>query len=530
MATTLSFKKILDVPLWRIQSPVPAASAAGTCVAYDMRSGPSNHCFVYALTSSTVLYQYNPILDDWQQLGSPALAGTFGAGTAMIFHPSQGPSGTLAAGWSTTAGALTTALPAAVGINQLANRGDGTGYRIRITGSSAGGSGRTCTRTIIGNSAGTTPTITLDSALDFTPASGDAYEILSGRVYMLNAGTVAAGSWKYYDIATNSFSGNLTVTNLPASIATDSSLLALAESYTPWNRTSGEGFVSGGGTYDTNPSAGWGIKNCIVASAANSTTITAASASTPSLFTNEYVNFQVRIVEDTSTPTAVGQAARITAHTSGTTPVFTVTWPVTTPSATAKFVIENDNDKILYRGPSTTLYTYNINANTWSTTATFATGGTAAGAGVFMEQCFGMARDPNGYKRHSHILVFRGAATNTLELFDIAAGATGTWTTPVVYGGQFPTFTTGTTWAYDPVTNEGQYVYCCLNGTQRFFRFNMKTQTMEPGPYLRVIPSTAVVGQKLAVSYFMDGNTKIAFCYNWLGTSTNFASFMVPNY
>ena len=44
---------------------------------------------------------------------------------------------------------------------------------------------------------------------------------------MLSAGTLAAGVWKYYDIATNSYSGNLATTNLPATINSDSNAVAL---------------------------------------------------------------------------------------------------------------------------------------------------------------------------------------------------------------------------------------------------------------------------------------------------------------
>lgn len=69
-------------------------------------------------------------------------------------------------------------------------------------------------RYIVGNTGGTTPTIYLDSPLSFTPQAGDAYEILSGRLFTLGVDTVAAGIWKYYDIATNYFSGNLATANL----------------------------------------------------------------------------------------------------------------------------------------------------------------------------------------------------------------------------------------------------------------------------------------------------------------------------
>ena len=37
--------------------------------------------------------------------------------------------------------------------------------------------------------------------------------------------------------------------------------------------------------------------------------------------------------------------------------------------------------------------------------------------------------------RHSYVYVFRGGATATMDLFDIAGGATGAWAASVVYGG-----------------------------------------------------------------------------------------------
>ena len=171
------------------------------------------------------------------------MTGTFGAGAGAVMMPAQGPRGVLAGGNTTTSIVLSTALPAAVAPNQLANKGNSNGFKIRIIGNSAGGSGKTEMRYIVGNTGGTTPTIYLDSPLSFTPQAGDAYEIRSGRLYMLSAGTLAAGCWKYYDIATNSFSGNL-VHHEPARDAssTDSSFLALDESYVPFDADPGEGF------------------------------------------------------------------------------------------------------------------------------------------------------------------------------------------------------------------------------------------------------------------------------------------------
>ena len=61
---------------------------------------------------------------------------------------------------------------------------------------------------------------------------------------------------------------------------------------------------------------------------------------------------------------------------------------------------------------------------------------------------------------------------------------------------------------------EGRFLHICLNGTQRFLRVDMKNRIMDPGTFLPVVPSTAVVGQKCAMSYMIDGSTKLAFLYN----------------
>jgi hypothetical protein len=92
-----------------------------------------------------------------------------------------------------------------VGVNQLANRGDGQGFKIRIIDNAAGGTGKTYERYIIGNTSGTTPIVTVDQAFDTQPITGGTYEILSSQVYMLNSGLQAATSFRVYDIATNTF-------------------------------------------------------------------------------------------------------------------------------------------------------------------------------------------------------------------------------------------------------------------------------------------------------------------------------------
>ena len=114
---------------------------------------------------------------------------------------------------------------------------------------------------------------------------------------------------------------------------------------------------------------------------------------------NQFRNFQIRIVEDATTPTAAGQRQIISSHTAGTTPVFTIyaAWTVQ-PSIAAKFVIENPNEIIL-RTASTSTYSYapfqvrnnvtlttaGAQADTWSAVR-YAASSTAGAAGMMMFQ------------------------------------------------------------------------------------------------------------------------------------------------
>lgn len=443
-------------------------------------------------------------------LGSPALTGTFGGGAAMVMHPTQGPRGVLAAGNTTSSVVLSTALPAAVGANQLANRGDGVGYTIRIIGNAAGSSGKVEERTIIANTGGTAPTIFLDAPLTFTPATGDSYELRSGRLYMLSAGTLAAGMFKHYDIATNSYSGNLATTNLPATVATDTSMVALSEGHVPSDSVDGI----------------LGYFGAITSAAGNtSTTLNSTTGVLPStLFTNEYRNFQIRIVEDTATPTAVGQRRRISSHTSGATSVWTVgtAWTVT-PSATAKFVIENDDDKILLFQNQTAVYTYNITGNTWDT-STWAAAPAAGSNGVVAAHSHGIVRDVTGNARHSFIYRLRGGNTGTIDVLDIAGAATGVWATDIAYGNRSTLFNTGTCGAQDPITNGGRYLYLNVSGQVRHLRFDMRNRVLEPWASLAYPAGAAANGSRLVMSWLFDGAYKLGFLSAHLSTSNSFFS------
>jgi hypothetical protein len=406
-----------------------------------------------------------------------------------------------------TSGTLTIGLVAAA--NQLANRGNGIGYTIRIIDNGAGGTGKVEERKIVGNTGGVQPTVELSTPLTFTPVSGSSYEIRSGRVYMLNPGNAVPGQWKYYDPPTNTVSGNLGVTNL--NVITDAALMHLSEDYVPHNRAPGTGFVNGGATADG--------RNCIAATAAGATSIT-GSGMPAALLADEYRNFQIRIVEDTVNPTAAGQRRRISTHTSGATGVFTVAaWGVT-PSSSAKFVVEYDDDKILCFTSSAFVYTYSIAANTWDTT-TFAAPAAASSVGVVVTGSFGIVPDAQKAVRHSHIFRVRGGNVAAIDILDIAGGANGVWSPDIWYGAKAQTFGTGTSGAYDPVTMEGRFLHLCVNGTQRFARFDLKNRIMVPGTNLPFPPGGAAAGGKCAMSYLIDGETKLGMLYNVSSSLSN---------
>jgi hypothetical protein len=512
MTTTPNFKDLLDLPEWRTLANAPGSTAAGSSMAYDLRNDISNHPNNYFLRAATGFDLYSPYNDEWMTLGSPAMAGTFGAGACAYFMPSCGPRGTLAAGCTTSQIILSTALPNAVGVNQLSDRsaGRGVGFKVRIIGNAAGSSGKIEERFCTANTSGTTPTIILDTPLSFTPASGDAYEFLSGRVFLFSAGTTAAGVWKYYDILTNSYSGNLSTTNLPATISTDTAMVGLDELHVPYNRSPGEGFLG-----------------VITSTATAAGTITGSAAGgDAAILTNEYRNFQVRIVEDTTTPTSVGQRRWISSHTAGASPVYTLSanWTVT-PSSGAKFVIENTGVILAFTTALSTVYTYFPYAigagaaDSWSS-GIFAARGSAVGAGVMGWQSFGIAPDATKNVRHSMIYSFRGGAIAAVDVLDIAGGATGSWSNSITFGNYSGvlTITTGSSGCYAPATQEGRYFYFNQNGTQRNYRFDCLNRVLEPFCYLRYAQGTAVVGERLSMSLFIDGSTKLSLIQQIRGT------------
>jgi hypothetical protein len=525
-----NFKKVIDRQMWVLSSLTPNAHAAGVSQCSDLRSDISRNPFVYQLVSNTVLNRYNIVTKSWNLVGSPGLGGTFGVGATTIFAPSRALIGNITTGASTTVIPTSTTITA-VGVNMLANRGGSGeyGFKIRIIGLT---SGKVEERFIVANSGGTTPTFVLDNPLTFTPASGDQYEILSGRVYMLGAGTIAATSFRSLEITTNLFANGGT-TNLPT-IGTDSTMVALDEQYTPYDCEPGEGFIKGTFLYDTNLVD----RYALTATATAAGTLTGqATGGDSSVVANEYRNFQIRIVQDLTNPTAVNQRRVIASHTAGASPVYTLgsNWSVT-PSSTAKYVIEYPNLILLRTSANTTVYTYNYNnatinngtnsitADTWSTTY-FGVGPANAGAGSLLMPSYGIRPDAQKNSRHSFIYFTRGAGTSTIDLLDISAAIAGTWSSAIVYDGAV-TMTTGTSGSYCPIENEGRFFYLnsyVASALNQIFRFDVQNRVMSPyTPTDWIQAGTATTGNRLSTFAAFDGTDKydVLFLTSHLSTVT----------
>jgi hypothetical protein len=514
MANT--FKKVIDQLVWRQVNPAPNSHAAAASMASDLRSDVSRNPFVYQTISNTVVNRFNIVTKAWQPIASMALAGTFGAGAASAFVPSLGLVGTIAAGATTTSVVISTAFPTAVGTNMLANRGGSGeyGFKLRIIDTVAG---KTAERYITGNTAGATPTIQVLSSFGFTPSNGARYEIIAGRLFNLGAGTTAANIWRSFEVASNTLSTGLSTTNLPATIGTDSDIMVLDEQYTPYDCSPGDGMIKGAYNYDT----GVVSRYALTATAAAAGTITGqATLGDAVVLANEYRNFQIRVVEDTTTPAAVGQRRIIASHTAGPSAVYTLgtAWTVT-PSSSAKFVIELPNLLLMRSTATTTVYTYNygdaavnngtnsIAAGAWSTTYFGAAPAAAAAGGMWMPS-WGIRPDAARNARHSFCYFFRGGAV-TLDVLDIAASITGTWTGAIAYDGNTVTIGVGTCGGYSPFENEGRMFYVnayVASAANQFFRFDVQNRVLSPYTNTDFIQSgTAALGKRIAAYAALDG-------------------------
>ncbi len=465
MAVANYNRKILDLKRWTmLTAPAPAATAAGAFV-ISSRLAQQRQMYV---VSATVAYLYYPFEDGYIQIPSPALAGTFGAG-ACGTSTAIGPSGTATAGSTTT---LTTNLTLARSL---------AGYQIEITG----GPGAGDVRTILFNTVGTNGVITVSAPFSATITASSTYRLITPRYYVLGAGTLAAGSFRVYDFALNTWT-TLSNTGLPATWATDGKMIA-----TPSYGDDGDDLNFATGT----------------ATAGAATTLT---NSTKAWAANQWANYQIKIVSGTG----AGQIRTIVSNT-GTVITVSAAW-ATNPDATSVYHIEGNDDFLYLMGNNAvTLYRYSISANTWTTLAPSAARAAAPGIGMSGHWVYGVAEDTrwtdeNAIINGRRIYSFRGGAGGVLDYYDIAAN---TWVSGVPYAPAAETFTTGTKYVYS-----GDYLYITKEATGRWFRYSLAQQSMD-GWSTNVYPSGAAVLGDTAYD-LVEPETGVRFIQYILNTST----------
>lgn len=470
MPTTNGNKKILDLKRWEFCAPAPAATAAGAMISTSQHYRQQQ---LY-VTSNTTAWLYLPEEDGWIALPSPALAGTFGAGASAVAAGFSTGATTAASSLTATGGTTTTIVT-----NQTLAR-DLRGYSVHIlAGPNAG-----AVLTIQSNTIGANATITVPAQASAFSAS-TVYRLMTPRWFVVGAGTLAAGSFKQYDFATNTWT-SLSNTGLPATIGTDGRLVS-----TP----------------------SWDF-NAFVSIATGTATAGAASMLTNSgknWTANQWTNYKIRITAGTG----AGQIRTIASNTSTVITVGTA-W-TTTPDATSQYSIEGNDDFLYYIGNNAVaMYKYQISTNTWTTLAPTAARAAAPGAGMSGHWIYNASdsawTDETNIINGRRIYSLRGGAGGVLDYYDIALN---TWVSGVSFSPGTEVFGAGTTFAL-----VGAVLYIQKDATGRWFTLNFVTGEMNPWGTMTYTQGAAVVGDTAWMSQYVDGATTIRYVYKVLNTST----------
>lgn len=460
MTTTNGNRSILDLPRWEMITFSPATKGAGAFV-ISSRGYKQSQMLVTSVSSH---HMYLPHEDAWIQIKSGAFGGGFGAGSCGC-STNIGPTGTATAGTTST---ITTNLTLARDIR---------GYKIHITaGTNAG-----LTLDIVSNTVGTNSVIkvaTQGVAFDNT----SQYRILTPRFFVFVGGT-GGNSFKHYDFATDNWSAALNVTGPTAAFGTDAELVSTG------SRDLGDYISFATGT-------------------ATSATGTTLVNSGKSWTTNQWANYQVRIISGTG----AGQIRSITSNTGTTLTV--PTWTIT-PDSTSVYSIEGNDDYLYLMGNNAvTMYRYSISANTWTTLSPSPARGAAPSTGASAIWVWNVQdadwQSENGCLNGRYIYSFRGGATNTLHRYDIAANG---WET-MTYAPVQETFTTGSYYCYNK-----NFIYISKESTGRWFKYALVRNELVPWGTVPYPASTAQLGSASWDVSYIDGSTEIVFIYTLLNNS-----------
>ena len=447
MAETQNNVPTLNRKEWQTMGVLPAASAIGTLAIFG-KNGANNVAML--LQSATLQYLYHHDEDMFIPIASGAFAGTWVAGVAGVYHP-----------WSrtyTATGGSTTTVTVSAATHNI--NGFARGAVIEFLSGTAGNIGTRTTITEILTNAGQ-GTITLTLADPVTSvANNDTFRLNTGRFFVMSSGTLASGSFKYFDVGTLAWV-TLAFATGGTTNATDARLIV------PYTRV--DIFATGTAT-----------------SGSATTLVNSAKTWT----TNQWANYQVRITAGTGK----GQVRVITSNTGDTLTFATGA----TIDATSVYAIEGDENAIYYLGNgSVNLYKYSISADSWSTVSVTAARASAPIAGMTADWV-GITGD-TGWANESACLdgryIYSARPTSgIIDRYDIASRA---WlpTTGVTY---LPTLTlaNGCSSCWD-----GRYIYLQVAGTTaiptRIYKYNLRGNYMEPFAEDWYLAGAAVAGNKM---------------------------------
>lgn len=471
MPTTNGNRKILDLKRWEFCTPSPNATAAATFIV-SSRHYRQQQLHVLSNTAANL---YNPMEDGWIAVPSPALAGTFGAGACGVAGSFSIGAATAASSLTATAGSTTT-----ITTNQNLQR-DLRGYSVYFVGGTNAGK----TKTIASNTVGANSVITFSGAAEAVAFDATSqYRIKAPVFYVLGAGTLAAGSFRKYDFATNTWT-TLAITGLPATIGTDGRMIS-----TPaWIDSGFKSFATG------------------TATAGAATTLT---NSAKAWATNQWTNYQIRI----SGGTGAGQIRTVASNT-GTVITVSAAW-TTNPDATSTYSLEGNDDFIYFIGNNAvTMYRYSIVGNTWTTLSPGVARGAAPGTGLGGSWIHSVSatdwNNENLILNGRYIYSLRGGGSTVMDRYDIAGNS---WSS-MSYSPATETFTTGTKYVYSK-----DRIYIQKEATGRWFAYDLAESAMQPWGTATYTQGAAVLGDTAFDCTYKDGATEIDYIYFLLNTST----------
>ena len=317
-------------------------------------------------------------------------------------------------------------------------------------------------------------TLAAGSCLRFVRQMGSQFNgVVYGSVYALIASGSAVVFYRF-DIATNTWSSALSVTNVPAAWGTDGRLICPEPAL--------NGYLGG---YHSAVALNTVTASSTAAAGATSISVSALPLALPA---NAVLNFGTAAAPVWAVTTVAAAAAATS-----------ITVSPLVAQVTSAAVAYWYADMFLLGNNATQVYRYNIAGNAWTTTS--ANSGTPALPAVTAAPGAGMvacwlpgSSDTNALDR---IILVRGGATATVYEYSLTGN---TWSTVTFYP-TTETFTTGTASGIRQDAN-GKNARLILqkDATLRFYEFNRAKATLTPlASVMQIASGAALVGDRCTV-------------------------------